>query len=191
MTAPNGLSVINLYDPQTAIIVPSNIDPSHTFQSQTFGAQATCTSLNALCTSNLNVIESCANVGFSAIPTDDPHAVLGQTPASYVLGQIGNDTVGQFVEERGYQHVLDNPARLVLQLRWSSLMNIYTVQPNPAVSVLPVPEISIYAVCDLTVLNGTLTFTNGMYNFTRTVLQDDGVTSMIWSPLIWVSCLIL
>jgi hypothetical protein len=154
-TAPNNLSVINLYNTQTAVLEPSNIDPFHTFQSQTFDAQMTCISLNTLCdVSNVNVIESCADVGFPAIPTDDSHTMLGQ---------VGNDTV-ELVRRRPWLLASNRQPRTTGYAAQivEPLMKIYSVHPNLAISVLPVPEIAIYAVCDLTVVNGMLEFTNGM-----------------------------
>jgi hypothetical protein len=108
----------------------------------------TCISLNVLCNvSNVNVIESCADAGFPTIPTDDPHAVLGQ---------VSNDTVELvcrrlwLLTSNRQPHTTGYAAQIV-----EPLMNIYSVHPNLAVSVLPIPEIAIYAVCNLTVLNGT------------------------------------
>jgi hypothetical protein len=191
-TGSDGLRVITLSaQPDAAFLVPSSIESGFTFRAQTFGVRARCTSLNERCqtATPLGDIGSCANVGLPMIPTADSLARLGESPSSYVFGLIGNTTVvgGGSIADRGYGLLTTNPARVVLQLRWSSGMNTLTPQPNPAVSVFPVPEIAVYASCELEVFNGMLEYLDGTYTLVREVPSDAGFTSMVWSPLIWVS----
>jgi hypothetical protein len=188
-TAPQGIRVISLKnESDAAVFVPSQVSSGYAFRAGTYGVKATCSSLNQRCQMSENqAVETCGNIGYPMIPTDT-NAPFGGSPKSYILGQLGDDTIGKNVSERGYGLISPNPAKTVLQLRWSSGMNSLAQQPNPAVSVVPVPEIAIYASCDLEYFNGTLRYNQGAYSLLNKAPSTPEFTTMMWSPLIWVSC---
>jgi hypothetical protein len=190
VTVPDGLRVITLNEcGDAAVLVPSSIEPAHSFRAPTFGVRASCRALDRRCDASAITQgkSTCAVAGIRAIPADD-NIPFGQHPLSWVLGWVDDHVLGSSIMEPGYALVGPNPAQIHLQLRWSDQVDMHAHQPNPAVmlSVYPIPELSIYAACELQVFNGTLEFAQGRYTLDEETPSTAEFASVIRSPLLLV-----
>jgi hypothetical protein len=189
-------SVITLADSEDlSVVVPLTIDKLATFKATSFGARARCKSLNPECGGDAPDRQiNCSSIGITAIPSNDTGV------ASVVLVAPYDRWDGDRIQllNNGYRAFgpvkccTTNPVQSLLQLQWSSQGGVQLAIPNPAVHNVPYSIFGLYASCEITFFNVTVTYdgrAGGGKYWTlvpeETVPSADSFATSLVNPYAW------
>ncbi|KAG8680648.1 hypothetical protein FRC09_018078, partial [Ceratobasidium sp. 395] len=149
--------VITLADEaDLAIVVPLTVDKFATFRATSFGALAQCQSLNTQCVTEESRVD-CSNLGIYAIPLNSNSARSMALVAPY--DEWNSTAAPDSNLNYGPANCCGtNPVRSILQLGWASQRSGSVEPPNPAVFTGQIPLLNIFAMCDLTFFNVTVSY---------------------------------
>lgn len=179
-----------------SVVIPLVVPELATFKATSFGALARCKSLNSDCAGgdpkllqSPNIL-NCSRLGITAIPTDtDVGSIALVGPYDEWNGTRVTEGSRRFGP---HWCCLTNPVHSLLQLRWPNHLNSLPSSPNPAVHVGPIGYLNIYASCELTFYNVTMSYDGQAPNGKHWTIIPEGTTpsneffaSTLAAPFSW------
>ncbi|CUA70722.1 Multidrug resistance protein MdtC [Rhizoctonia solani] len=188
--------VISLADASDlAIVIPASFDEDTSFAAPSFGVRTQC---KALCTKDSGCVRkglsiNCSSIGITIIPSNDTSFTNVVYIKSYnAWNKPPSDLTNGAPVMGNNSGTTTNPAESLIQLRWPMRNNLHFGDTANEATMGPYGRVQVYALCNITVYNLTVSYDGGAQNGKRwglvpnsEVLSTPFFTSSILAPYNW------
>ncbi|KAG9009290.1 hypothetical protein FRB90_008434 [Tulasnella sp. 427] len=192
--------VISLADAgDLAVLVPgSKVDTLYTsYMASTFAVQASCTSLNSLCSQDgTGMTTNCSEAGYPRLPYSDdtnPGDAISNTTQikDFVFGIVDGELAGTSLGSLDITSpVTSNPAKMAVQLRWDTRVQGATDTVHGSIDDLAIdtyPKPTLYAGCTVSFFNATVRLDGAQnaWSLVNSTLSSPEFATTMWLPTLW------